>query len=136
MGNERPEWIFKTNPEKLKGVLLGIEEGKIALPEFQRDWVWKPENIRELIISVSQSFPAGSLLTLRTAKKTFQTRYFAETEVPSDREPERIVLDGQQRLTALFQTLQSKKGVKKDKRYFFYVSLGKFKYYRYYANGI
>ena len=125
MGNERPEWIFKTNPEKLKGLLLGIEEGKIALPEFQRDWVWKPENIRELIISVSQSFPAGSLLTLRTAKKTFQTRYFAETEVPSDREPERIVLDGQQRLTALFQTLQSKKGVKKDKRYFFYVSLGK-----------
>lgn len=125
MKNERPEWIFKTNPEKLKGLLLGIEEGKIALPEFQRDWVWEPENIRELIISVSQSFPAGSLLTLRTAKKTFQTRYFAETEVPSDREPERIVLDGQQRLTALFQTLQSKKGVKKDKRYFFYVSLGK-----------
>lgn len=125
MENERPEWIFKTNPEKLKGLLLGIEEGKIALPEFQRDWVWEPENIRELIISVSQSFPAGSLLTLRTTKKTFQTRYFAETEVPSDREPERIVLDGQQRLTALFQTLQSKKGVKKDKRYFFYVSLGK-----------
>ena len=125
MKNERPEWIFKTNPEKLKGLLLGIEEGKIALPEFQRDWVWEPENIRELIISVSQSFPAGSLLTLRTAKKTFQTRYFAETDVPSDREPERIVLDGQQRLTALFQTLQSKKGVKKDKRYFFYLSLGK-----------
>jgi len=125
MKNERPEWIFKTNPEKLKGLLLGIEEGKIALPEFQRDWVWEPENIRELIISVSQSFPAGSLLTLRTAKKTFQTRYFAETEVLSEREPERIVLDGQQRLTALFQTLQSKKGVKKDKRYFFYVSLGK-----------
>jgi len=125
MKNKRPEWIFKTNPEKLKGLLLGIEEGKIVLPEFQRDWVWEPENIRELIISVSQSFPAGSLLTLRIAKKIFQTRYFAETEVSSDREPERIVLDGQQRLTALFQTLQSKKGVKKDKIYFFYVSLGK-----------
>lgn len=126
MRNERPEWIFKTTPEKLSGLLLGIDEGKIALPEFQRDWVWEPENTRELLISVSQAFPAGSLLSLRTAKKTFQTRYFAETEISTGRDPERIILDGQQRLTALYQTLQSKKGVKKDKeRFFFYVSLGK-----------
>ncbi|MGB9693378.1 MAG: GmrSD restriction endonuclease domain-containing protein, partial [Fervidobacterium sp.] len=124
--NERPEWIFKTTPEKLSGLLLGIDEGKIALPEFQRDWVWEPENIRELLISVSQSFPAGSLLSLRITKKTFQTRYFAETNVPLGREPEQIILDGQQRLTALFQTLQSKKGVKKGEgRFFFYVSLRK-----------
>lgn len=126
MRNERPEWIFKTTPEKLSGLLLGIDEGKIALPEFQRDWVWEPENIRELLISVSQAFPAGGLLSLRTTKKTFQTRYFAETEISTGREPERIILDGQQRLTALFQTLQSKRGVKKDKeQFFFYVSLRK-----------
>lgn len=124
--NERPEWIFQTNPEDLAVLLNGIGKGKIALPQFQRDWVWEPENIRELIISVSQAFPAGSLLSLRTTKKTFGTRPFVETEVSQEREPERIILDGQQRLTALFQTLQSKKGVKKGKALsFFYVSLEK-----------
>jgi len=35
MRNERPEWIFETTPAKLSDLLSGIDEGKIALPEFQ-----------------------------------------------------------------------------------------------------
>lgn len=41
MRNERREWVFKTTPERLSGLLSGIDEGKIALPEFQRNWVWE-----------------------------------------------------------------------------------------------
>ncbi len=41
MRKERREWIFKTTPEKLSDLLLEIDEGTIALPEFQRNWVWE-----------------------------------------------------------------------------------------------
>ena len=122
----RPEWIFKTNPEKLSGLLLAIDDGKLALPYFQRDWVWEPENIKELLVSVVQAFPAGSLLMLEHTDRMFQVKHFAGTKVPDERVPQRLVLDGQQRLTSLYQTLQSKDGTKKankDVRHFFYLPI-------------
>ena len=122
----RPEWIFKTNPENLSSILIAINEGTLALPYFQRDWVWSPENIKELLISIIQAFPVGSLLMLQHTKGTFKTKYFAGTQIPDQKEPERLVLDGQQRLTSLYQTLYSKHGVKKENEKvpsFFYLSL-------------
>ncbi len=122
----RPEWIFKTNPEKLSGLLLAIDDGKLALPYFQRDWVWAPENIQELLISVVQAFPAGSLLMLGHTEKMFHVKYFSGTNISDNTTPQRLVLDGQQRLTSLYQTLQSKEGIKKEnskERHFFYLSM-------------
>ncbi len=58
------EELFATKSPQLSQLLNGIHQGMIALPNFQRRWVWEPDRVRELIISVAYKFPAGSLLTM------------------------------------------------------------------------
>ena len=84
------------------GWLLGaLEKGQLALPEFQRDFLWTPEDVRELLITVFSGWPAGSLLLLRRGGEFFRLRSFESASGLDD--PTLIVLDGQQRLTALHQ---------------------------------
>ena len=98
----------------LQDLLKEIGSGKIQLPDFQRGWVWNDDRIRSLIASISRDFPIGSVLTLK-ARDTdirFKTRLVAGVNATDvHREPDTLILDGQQRLTALFQTLMSKNGV-------------------------
>lgn len=104
---------FKTNPVKLEELLRGCEAGKIQLPDFQRSWVWDEDRIRGLIASISQAFPVGALMTLEMktgAAKTFECR--PVEGAPADaasREPDELLLDGQQRMTSLYQTCLRKK---------------------------
>ena len=82
------------------------ESGAIQLPDFQRGWVWGDEDIRGLLASISQSFPVGALMTLETGGKiNFKPRPVegAPTHAHSAT-PEALLLDGQQRITSLFQT--------------------------------
>ena len=105
---------FRIDQPFLQDLLKEIGSGKIQLPDFQRGWVWDNDRIRSLIASVSREFPIGSVLTLK-AKDTdirFKTRFVEGVNIAGvHREPETLILDGQQRLTALFQTLMSKNGV-------------------------
>jgi hypothetical protein len=78
--------------------------GKIQLPDFQRGWVWEDERIRALMASVSRSFPIGALMTLETGGETkFHPRPVEGVSLLNGVEPDLLVLDGQQRLTSLFQ---------------------------------
>lgn len=129
----RTHRVFKTNPEELKGLLSEIRAGKIALPEFQRNWVWKPDDVQALLVSVIQDFPAGSLMTYVYSGNSFQIRGFAGAPSPDKGSVRYLVLDGQQRLTSLYQTLYYPGGVHdknnpdraidKHKFYFFYLDL-------------
>jgi hypothetical protein len=74
----------------------------MALPDFQRSFVWDPGATRELVVSIIRSFPAGSLLLLKGGAKVFAPRAFEEAP-PLDATPAYLVLDGQQRLTSLYQ---------------------------------
>src|SRR5690554_6949669 len=82
-------------------LLLAVDEGAIALPEFQRDFLWDRDDVRELLVTVFAGWPAGSLLLLRKGGEFFRLRPFESTEGLGS--PDLIVLDGQQRLTALHQ---------------------------------
>lgn len=105
---------FKTNPEKLDVLLKQIESRRLALPDFQRDFVWDGAEIQDLLVSVALEYPAGSLLFLKQkAAGNFKAREFAGAP-PIDSEPPEMVLDGQQRLTSLYQALYGKG----DYRYF------------------
>lgn len=91
-------------------MLRQIDQGAIVIPEFQRDFEWNPADTRELLLSVSRNYPAGSLLFLRhgtNAEGQLQTRLVEGVEVRPGHmvNPIYIVLDGQQRLTALYQAL-------------------------------
>jgi hypothetical protein len=99
---------FKTNPVSLAELLSQCANGKIQLPDFQRSWVWDEERIKGLIASISQAFPVGALMTLEMKSGTAETfaRRPVQGALPSagDQVPEQLLLDGQQRMTSLYQT--------------------------------
>ncbi|MEW6750474.1 MAG: DUF262 domain-containing protein [Candidatus Latescibacterota bacterium] len=92
-----------TNPRALKDLLGEIHSRTMALPDFQRDFVWEPGATQELIVSIANNYPAGSLLRVRDAQRVFAAREF-EGAPPLDGQLHTfLVLDGQQRLTSLYQ---------------------------------
>lgn len=99
---------FDSTKEQLSDLLTTIRNAKTQLPDFQRGWVWDDEHIRSLLASVSRSFPVGAVMMLQTGNPSvrFKPR-LVEGAPASTQEPERLILDGQQRLTSLFQALYS-----------------------------
>ena len=98
--------IFEVNPVKLDYLLHSIHEREVALPDFQRDFVWDPRATEELIESICRSFPAGSLLRIKNGVGfAFAPRAFAGAPDLDDHDPSYLILDGQQRLTSLYQAL-------------------------------
>lgn len=93
---------FNTNPIQIDSLLEDIGRGELALPEFQRDFVWAPEETAALLTSVIQGYPAGSLLFWAPGQEQIAARAFAGAPPLYSANP-RLVLDGQQRLTSLYQ---------------------------------
>ncbi|MBK8173477.1 MAG: DUF262 domain-containing protein [Sandaracinaceae bacterium] len=92
-----------TNPRALKELLAEVHVRSTVLPDFQRDFVWEPGATQELIVSIASNYPAGSILRVRDAKRVFAAREF-EGAAPLGKEKHTfLVLDGQQRLTSLYQ---------------------------------
>ena len=92
---------FEAEKKLLSYMLEQIEEKDLALPEFQRNFVWKPAETRELVRSVFQAFPAGTILLLQGGANQFQPRAFEGAPHLDAKAPTYLVLDGQQRLTSL-----------------------------------
>jgi hypothetical protein len=96
--------IFEdTNPRHLKELLGQIHSRDAALPDFQRDFVWDPAATQELIVSIASNFPAGSLLRIRNTHNLFACREVQGAPALNGAKPTYLVLDGQQRLTSLYQ---------------------------------
>ncbi len=95
--------IEDTNPRALKELLGDIHTRRTALPDFQRDFVWEPAATQELIVSISSGFPAGSILRVRDEKRFFAAREFEGAPKLDGHKHTFLVLDGQQRLTSLYQ---------------------------------
>lgn len=99
---------FDSTKASLKDLLREIEEGKIQLPDFQRGWIWDDDHIRDLLVSIARSFPIGAVMLLEAGGAVrFETRPVEglENEIPKQQQPEKLILDGQQRLTTLTQAL-------------------------------
>lgn len=98
--------IFYPTAEKLRFLLESIHHREMALPDFQRDFVWDPRATEELIESICQNFPAGSLLRIKNSVGFFfAPREFAGAPALNGHAPSYLILDGQQRLTSLYQAL-------------------------------
>ena len=86
------------------GVLIDrLREGRFVIPDFQREFEWKPWDISELMRSIFLDYYIGSLLLWKGKDENFdalacEPLYGFEG---SDSKREHIVLDGQQRLTAM-----------------------------------
>lgn len=96
--------IFEdTNPRALKELLGEIHSRTTVLPDFQRDFVWDPSATQELIISIANNYPAGSILRVRDPGGMFACREFEGAPKLDGHRHVFLVLDGQQRLTSLYQ---------------------------------
>lgn len=101
----------ESHDKKLDDLLKMVEEGKAQLPDFQRSWVWDDTKICKLIESITSGFPMGAAMFLANGGEhiRFKYRTFEGVDSISEVTPEWLVLDGQQRLTTLYQVLKSKK---------------------------
>lgn len=111
--HETPTTTFDSTKEALLDLLKSIRDGKTQLPDFQRGWVWDDDHIKSLLASVSLSYPIGAVMMLQAggAGIRFKPRLVEGVEPRDGVQPERLILDGQQRLTSLYQALLLGKAV-------------------------
>lgn len=91
----------KPDHVNLGTLLQRIREGQFVIPDFQREFEWKPSDIRELMSSIFQDYFIGSLLLWRGTKENFDSLSCEPIRGVDASSPVQIVLDGQQRLTAM-----------------------------------
>ena len=93
-------------PAPRDSLLYLADEGRVVVPRFQRDYEWKPDFVVSLLASVARGWPCGQLL-LMEGDRDFPSRTLrgVDEEVGNT---EFSVLDGQQRLTALYRAFFDK----------------------------
>ena len=95
--------------QKLDKLIKRIDEGDIKIPAFQRGYVWKQEQVIDLLQSIYSEYPIGSVLLWKTDEKLNSTRNLAGYKIPDRDEayPVNYALDGQQRLSSIYGVFSS-----------------------------
>lgn len=99
---------IKLDKLPLPSLVERAQRGEIALPQFQRNFVWPREGVADLLMSVLKNHYIGSFLLMRTDPDNcpFAIRPLAGVNVGNGAlRPEFLILDGQQRLTSLHYAL-------------------------------
>ena len=104
--------MFDSTKDDLIDILRAIDAGKLQLPEFQRSYVWNDSDVRSLIASVAKGYPVGALLTLQSGGEVKFKPRLVEGVPNKVVEPTELLLDGQQRMTSLYQVAFSKASVR------------------------
>lgn len=93
-----------TNTPKIDRLITQIEMGEIKVPPLQRPFVWTADQIIELLESIYNDYPIGSILLWETNMPLPSARNIAGFKIPDKPEnyPFSYVLDGQQRLSSLY----------------------------------
>ena len=112
-------------------LLSEIERGELILPEFQRGFVWSPTKVKNYIDSIYRNYPTGHFLIWKTYKPQ---KYRGDSE-DSNAQYYRLILDGQQRLTALYTIFRGEpppffEGSKLYFRLYFNVLTQEFEYWQ------
>jgi hypothetical protein len=86
--------------QKIDKLIKRIDESDIKIPAFQRGYVWKQNQVIELLESVVNEYPIPSILLWKSSDRLKSTRNIAGYRIPDRDEayPVNYVLDGQQRL--------------------------------------
>ncbi|WP_448376857.1 DUF262 domain-containing protein [Fervidobacterium sp.] len=91
-------------------LLEAAYKGEVMLPDFQRNFVWKREDIEELTKSLLEGMFIGTFLILDTSPNVipFEPVFITgvkEVNPEVKANPHKLILDGQQRLTAMFYAI-------------------------------
>lgn len=110
MGKE----LYTNIPSKVGDLINDVKNGRIGLPDLQRPFVWKDNKVRELMDSMLKGFPIGYIMLWESPADYDRTSAIGKNDKVYTH-PDDLVIDGQQRLTALLAAME---GVKiKDKDY-------------------
>lgn len=123
---------FNTPQPLLSELLDQVDNGRMQLPDFQRSWKWDDERIVSLLATITRHYPIGVFMALDTGGPAtrFKPRPLSGAPV-TRREPEKLLMDGQQRLTSLYQALRSDAPVetmdarKKKLKRWYYIDIAK-----------
>ncbi len=113
----------------LNTLINRLKEGRYVIPDFQREFEWKPTDIRELMRSIFLDYYIGSLLLWKGKEKNFEALSCEKIYgYKGEGNPEYIVLDGQQRLTAMYYAFlcPDVSLSNRSKRFFYFVRVDKF----------
>lgn len=90
-----------------RDLISDIRRGQIKIPQFQRDFVWSMQKSAVLMDSVIKGYPVGTFIFWVTKDRLPSVRNLGKQELPPPKDGEAVsfILDGQQRLTSLFATL-------------------------------
>lgn len=94
---------YSVNSYDVNTVLAWIRSGEIAIPEIQRPFVWSSSKVRDLMDSLYQGYPVGYLIAWRNPAVRLKDGSYSEGK--------KILIDGQQRVTALTAALLGQKVV-------------------------
>lgn len=97
---------FHVQNYSLNNILNYVETDMIAVPEIQRPFVWKGRQVRDLIDSLYNGYPVGYLITW--TKPNIRTR---NGQLSSGQQ---LLIDGQQRITALMASIMGKEIINKQ----------------------
>jgi hypothetical protein len=110
MGKE----LFDNIPSKVEDLLRDVELGKIGLPDLQRPFVWPDSKVRNLLDSMLKGYPIGYIMLWSSPDEYDNAKQIGGND-KTYKEPDDLVIDGQQRLTALLAALHGTKV--RDKNY-------------------
>ena len=95
--------IFNTASVSIVSLIEDIDMGKIGLPELQRPYVWPNVYVRDLFDSIYRGYPVGFLLFWKTGAAAGFRAIGTDAKQSA---PETAIVDGQQRLTALYAVVK------------------------------
>lgn len=97
---------YSVTPHPIETLLTWVKSGEIAIPEIQRPFVWDATKVRNLLDSLYRGYPVGYLITWRNPTVKLKDGSLSAGK--------RILIDGQQRITALMAALLGREVITKD----------------------
>ena len=97
---------YNAQNKSLETIIGHINSGEIAIPEIQRPFVWKSSQVRDLIDSLYKGYPAGYLIISQSPDMRLKDGSLSLGK--------KIMIDGQQRVTALMTAIAGKEIIDKD----------------------
>ena len=97
---------YSVTPHPIETLLTWVKSGEIAIPEIQRPFVWDATKVRNLLDSLYHGYPVGYLIAWRNPTVKLKDGTSAAGK--------RILIDGQQRVTALMAALLGREVLTKD----------------------
>lgn len=99
---------YSVNQHPIQTILTWIQSGEIAIPEIQRPFVWDAAKVRDFVDSLYNGYPVGYIIAWRNPDVRLKDGTKATGK--------RILIDGQQRVTALMASLLGKEIIDKEYR--------------------